>query len=61
VPRDLHIDHLSGDDFGRVFLMMDGRRVLPTFVPEEAEAVAELLHRRNKETHAAVVDDPGAP
>ena len=60
MPRDLRIDHLSGDGFGRVSLVMDGRRVLLTFVPEEAEAVAELIHHRDKGTHAAVVDDPGA-
>jgi len=60
VPRDLRIDHLSGDDFGRVFLVMDGRRVLLNFVPKKAETVAELLHRRNKGPNAAVVDGPGA-
>jgi hypothetical protein len=50
VLRDLRIDHLSGDDFGRVFLVMDGRRVLLNYVPKKAETVAELLHRRNKGT-----------
>ena len=46
--RDLRIDHLSGDDFGRVSLVMDGRRVLLNFVPEEAESKVSpglvLLH-----------------
>jgi hypothetical protein len=53
VPCDLRIDHLPGDDFGRVSLVMDGRRVLLNFVPAEVEEIAELLRRREAERAAA--------
>lgn len=53
MPCDLHIDHLPGDDFGRVSLLMDGRRVLLNFAPEEAQEIAELLRRREAEQQDA--------
>jgi hypothetical protein len=59
VPRDLRIDHLLGDDFGRVSLVMDGRRVLLNIVPEEA-VVAGLLRRREAEMGNADAGGPGA-
>ena len=62
MPRDLRIDHLPGDDFGRVSLVMDGRRVLLNFVPEEAQTVAELLRRREVERdEAAATGGPVDP
>ena len=60
MPHDLRIDHLPGDDFGRVSLVMDGRRVLLNFQPEEAEQIAEVLRRREAEG-ASAADGPGAP
>ncbi len=53
MPCDLRIDHLPGDDFGRVSLVMDGRRVLLNFEPGEAEEIAELLRRRKAEQQDA--------
>jgi hypothetical protein len=58
VPRDLPIDHLLGDDFGRVPLVMDGHRVLLNIIPEEAVVVAGLLRRREAEMGHA---DAGGP
>jgi hypothetical protein len=49
------IDHLPGDDFGRVSLLMDGRRVLENFISEEAEEIVEVLRRREAETEAEAV------
>ncbi len=58
VPHDLHIDHLPGDDFGRVSLVMDGRRVLLNFVPEEAQEVVQVL-RRGKAEQYKTAGGPG--
>ena len=55
--RDLRIDHLLGDGFGRVSLVMDGRRVLLTR-PRGGGGRRRADHRRDKRTHAAVVNDP---
>ena len=60
MPHDLRVDHLPGDDFGRVSLVMDGRRVLLNFVPKEAEEIMEVLRRREAKG-ASAAGGPDAP
>jgi hypothetical protein len=51
----------AGDDLGRVSLVMDGRRVLLSFVPEDAEQIVELLRRREAEMGNVDAGGPGSP
>jgi hypothetical protein len=61
VTRNLRIDHLPGDDFGRVSLVMDGRRVLGNFDPEDVGAIVEILRRREGRKGSAAAGRPDAP
>ena len=60
MPRDLRVDHLPGDDFGRVSLVMDGRRMLSNFVLKKAEEVAEVLRRREADKGSPDTIGPSA-
>ncbi|WP_100499642.1 hypothetical protein [Geodermatophilus chilensis] len=49
MPLDAHLTRLPGDQRGRVSLVLDGRRVLLNFDPEEAAAVLAVVLRRRAE------------